>query len=288
MKRDLIVGVDIGGSHISVGIVDLSTRSFIEGSYIRKEINPHGTVEEIIKGWKTTILSIEGFGSKLARIAIAMPGPFDYKNGISLIKSQDKFEALYGLNVKKLLAEALKIEEANIYFENDAACFLQGEMYCGAGMGVKTAIGLTLGTGLGSARYSKGLAEDAALWSSPFRGTIAEEYISSRWFVRSYKEETGESIEDVKTLYSLTLCCDLAKQLFIEFGDNLAAFLSPFIFEEKPDMVLLGGNITKASELFLPTLTLKLDTQGLTVPVKTALLEERGALIGAASGWKKR
>ena len=287
MNPDLIVGIDIGGSHISVGIVDLSTKSFIEGSYIRKEINPHGTVEEIIQGWKTTILSIEEFRSRLSRVAIAMPGPFDYKNGVSLIKSQDKFEALYGLNVKKLLAEALEIEEANVYFENDAACFLQGEIYCGAGMGVKTAIGLTLGTGLGSARYSNGLAEDAALWSSPFKGAIAEEYISSRWFVRSYNEKTGKSIEDVKALHSLTPHSDVAKQLFVEFGDNLAAFLCPFLCEELPEVVLLGGNITRASELFLPTLILKLRANSLTVPIKTALLEERGALIGAASSWKK-
>src|SRR5690554_4512776 len=286
MKRDLIVGIDIGGSHISAGIVDLSTKTFIEGTYLRKEIDPHGTADAIIHGWKSTILSIEGFGITLRRIAVAMPGPFDYKNGVSLIQSQDKFEALYGLNVKMLLAEALEIEETDIHFKNDAACFLQGEMYCGAGMGDNTAIGLTLGTGLGSARYSNGLAEDAALWSSPFRGAIAEDYISSRWFVRSYKEKTGKSIDDVKTLHSLARHCDIAKQLFVDFGDNLAAFLSLSFIDEQPDVVLLGGNIARASELFLPTLISKLKAREFIVPVKLALLEEKGALIGAASGWE--
>lgn len=286
MKRDLIVGIDIGGSHISAGIVNLSTKIFIEGTYLRKEVDPHGTADAIIHDWKSTISSVEGFGSSVRRIAIAMPGPFDYKNGTSLIQSQDKFEALYGLNVKNLLAEALEIEETDIHFENDAACFLQGEVYCGAGMGAKTAIGLTLGTGLGSARYANGLAEDIGLWNSPFRGTIAEEYISSRWFVRSYHKETGKSVVDVKTLHSLAPHCDIAKQLFVDFGDNLAAFLSLHFIDEQPDVVLLGGNIAKASGLFLPTLVSKLKSRGFNVPVKLALLEERGALIGAASRWE--
>jgi glucokinase len=44
------------------------------------------------------------------RIGISMPGPFDYENGICLIKGQNKYEALYGLYIKGLLADKLGIE----------------------------------------------------------------------------------------------------------------------------------------------------------------------------------
>ena len=52
-----------------------------------------------------------------------MPGPFDYEEGISYIAGNDKYEAFYGLNVKNMLADELKIKPSNILMKNDASCF---------------------------------------------------------------------------------------------------------------------------------------------------------------------
>ncbi len=60
-----------------------------------------------------------------------MPGPFDYEKGISFIKDQNKYESLYGLNVKEMMAERLGVSTDHIRLMNDAGCFLQGEVMGG-------------------------------------------------------------------------------------------------------------------------------------------------------------
>ena len=132
------------------------------------------------------------------KIGIAMPGPFDYENGISYIKDQNKYEALYGLNIKEQLAKKLEISISDISILNDAACFLQGEVFGGAGQGFKRVMGLTLGTGFGSARSVDGKTDDADLWCSPYREGIAEDYLSTRWFLKQYKEISGKLVKNVK------------------------------------------------------------------------------------------
>ena len=82
-----------------------------------------------------------------------MPGPFDYEEGVSLITGLHKFESLYGLNVKELLAASLHIVPGMIQMNNDAICYLAGERKAGAVKDGSYVAGLTLGTGLGSAIY---------------------------------------------------------------------------------------------------------------------------------------
>ena len=67
-----------------------------------------------------------------------MPGPFDYEAGICLIRDQNKYPMLYGLNVKEHAGAGLAINADDIYINNDAACFLQGEVFCGSVSGLPT------------------------------------------------------------------------------------------------------------------------------------------------------
>src|SRR5690606_10910560 len=111
----------------------------------------HGSTEEIITVWSRTIRkACTAAGHAAVNVGIGMPGPMDYETGTCFIKGQDKYESLYKHNIKTLLADALKISSDGIRIINDAACFLQGEAFGGAAKGYSSAVGLTLGTGLGS------------------------------------------------------------------------------------------------------------------------------------------
>lgn len=214
-----------------------------------------------------------------------MPGPFDYDKGISFIKDTAKYQSLYGLNVKKLLAENLEIPVSDIRMMNDAACFLQGEVFGGAAQGYQHAIGVTLGTGVGTAKYHGGQAEDADLWHTAFLDNIVEEYFSTRWFVNRYNSLSANVLLDVKELSLLYPADVYSNSVFKEFSENLSIFLKNFIETEKADVVVLGGNITMASEIFLPAIRMSLKAQGVHTPVLKAVLGEEAALIGAASCW---
>jgi glucokinase len=199
----IVAGIDIGGSHITVALVDLNTRSVLPNTRIRKTIDSHASANNIIAEWSSIIKRTFKDNDCRKKIAVAMPGPFDYEAGISYIRNQNKYDSLYGLNIKSLLAESLQIDESDILLKNDAACFLQGEVFGGAAKGFKKAIGLTFGTGLGSARFINEISEDAELWQSSFLNGIAEDYLSTRWIVKRYYEMTGIQVQNVKELFTL-------------------------------------------------------------------------------------
>jgi glucokinase len=285
--RDSVLGIDIGGSHMTAALVNLETRSLVQGTLQREAVNSNDTADNILACWCKVIDQVFD-GAKVAEkhIGIAMPGPFDYQNGISLIQDQEKFRSLYQLDLKQELAARLHIKPSQIRFLNDAAGFLQGEVFGGAARGGKRVIGLTLGTGLGSAFLENGIAEDAALWQSPFKGGIAEDYLSTRWFIHRYFQHTGTVITGVKELTALDRLSPDVYQIFNEFGKTLAEFLSPFILKRRADVVVLGGNIANAHPHFLPALMAKLLENKIDTTIKIAELKEVASLIGAASCWE--
>src|SRR5690606_16820768 len=147
-NKNIVVGVDVGGSHITAALVDINSRSLIEGTTVRKAVDSKGSAAEILSVWKAVIKDTSMIGGcSIKRIAFAMPGPFNYENGISLIKGVDKYESLYGMNIKKELADCFNIQDDQILFRNDAEAFLHGEVAVGDFDITDKILGFTLGTG---------------------------------------------------------------------------------------------------------------------------------------------
>lgn len=287
--RKYSCGVDIGGSHITAALVDHTFYNVAEGSLRRKRIAANGSAAYIIPAWAGVINEVlSQAAGKPEHIYIAMPGPFDYNTGISFIKDQSKYDALYGLHIKQLLAEQLPVAADHIHFVNDAASFLQGEAASGAARGCERAMGFTLGTGLGSASYVNGRATDANLWCYPFKENIAEDYVSSGWFVRRYKQTSGKEIDGVRSL-ALMAANDLkTKSIFEEFGTNFGLFLGEVLPGTDTEMIILGGNIAQALPLFREALTHTLSLRDITIPVKQSVLGEQAAVIGAVNYYTHR
>lgn len=289
MKTTYITGVDIGGSHITAGLVNSTTRTVVSDSLVRRPVDPHATANEIISAWGDAIRQVAASAEATPyQVGIAMPGPFDYEKGIARIRGFNKYESLYGHNVKEMLAQYLGIEAAGIQLKNDAAAFLQGEVVGGAAVGYEKAVGITLGTGLGSARTKNGDTEEGALNISPLHEGIAEDYISIRWFLKRYHELTGREAENVQALAAKAGQDEQAARVFREFAANLAIVLQRFIAVEQPAVVVVGGGIANAFDLFYPPLSEKLqDAIGDTV-IKQSLLGEQAAMIGAASAFGEK
>ncbi|RYG30425.1 MAG: ROK family protein, partial [Chitinophagaceae bacterium] len=144
--------------------------------------------------------------------------------------------------------------------------------------------GFTLGTGLGSAICVVGVATDAGLWSTPFKQGIAEDYLSTRWFVRRYNELSGLSVSGVKELLAGNQ--SLVNQVFLEFSENVGLFLQPVIQKFDARTIVFGGNISHAHNYFLPTVKKLLAADGINVTLKPAQLNEDATLLGAASSWQ--
>lgn len=280
------IGADIGGTHITAALIDLANKKIIPSSIKRAGVNAAGTADEILGAWANCINESKA-DKAIESICLAMPGPFDYEAGISLMRGQAKYESLYQLNIKRGLAKLLNCPEHAIYLDNDAACFLQGEVFNGAAekYADRTVIGVTLGTGLGSAVYRAGTSKNADMWCWPFKDGIAEDYLCTRWFVKRWQELSGETISGVKEIAQLPVTHGNVKEIFREFGENLAEFLHDFNANESPAAIVIGGNIAKAFDRFGQELKLNIGAKFPRLKIEQAVLGEEASLSGAVSSW---
>lgn len=299
MKDKFVIGCDIGGSHISCAIINIDTGTIIENSLISVKVSNSEAKEVLLSVWTQAILDCKKNlqeNSEFLGVGIAIPGPFDYERGIGLYdNSNQKFIDLKSVNVKEALSASLALPQDQIRFVNDATAFSLGCYWYGSGKGSNQMVAITLGTGFGSSFISNGEAieegetvpENGYLWDEPFKNGIADDYFSTRWFVNSFNEISDEEVSGVKRIAELVKEGDEnAIKLFNEFGINLAECLVEHLKNFNADVVVMGGNIAEAFELFKPSLYKVLKAKGLEIPFKVSTLKESAAMLGAATLFK--
>lgn len=292
-NSSIALGIDIGGSHISCGAVNLQINELIPGSCFDSKVDNKASADDILKSWVDTIQKSIDFVGKnhLAGIGFAMPGPFDYANGIALFEKVEKYLSLYGVHVDNEIRSRLGLPaELPVRFINDATAFAIAEAWIGVGSGVPKIIALTLGTGFGSAFISDGIPviggetvpEMGCVWHLPFQNGIADDYFSTRWFENSYFKLTGRKINGVKEVSDLFDHDEIAKKLLTGYGANMGDFLAPWIRKFGAERIVIGGNITGAYDKFGPFLIKSLVNQRLNTEVALSILKEDAAIIGSA------
>lgn len=255
----IILSADIGGSHITTGLIYMETLEVIQGTIHEVAIDAKMEIGDLLfksflPAFKTAIAGVDG--EELAGIAIAMPGPFDYCRGIFKLSGLDKFGHLYGVDFRQFLYDHLDISDTlPICFKNDADCFGLGAYVCHRHTDGERLIGITLGTGLGSAFVSGNLIVEEGLGIPPgghlynqplkfsldkpdhvtvdseakdgtFEYDIAEELISSRGILRYINEYDDLGVIGVSDVRQ---AADIARTALTEgpdfqsendFGDN--------------------------------------------------------------------
>ncbi|HET7896967.1 MAG TPA: ROK family protein, partial [Flavisolibacter sp.] len=295
MDKRVVLGVDIGGSHIATALVTVADGSVVKESVFRQAINARAGSDEIMEQWtkaiefplsKTILSCISGIG-------ISMPGPFDYANGISLIRGVNKYEQLYGLNIKEQLQQKLGLDSNfPVYFENDAFCFGMGASRKGKASPCKNIIAITLGTGMGACflkdgrvqKEGKGVPPQGYLYHVPFRDGIAEDYFSTRWLVEQFNRLGETKVSEAKEIYDLAVDHNHpgAREIFRQFGKSLGTFLAPWMQAFDAECLILGGNLCKASTLFLAELIKIVEQENLSILMQIEEETELSAIAGAA------
>ena len=292
MKKNIAVGADIGGSHITCAAIDLISGSILRDSISERAVNNQAPAKDIIGVWADALSgSLKKVPSENVKgIGFAMPGPFDYVKGICYIRGVAKYENLYGINVSEAIAEALKVpDEFLIRFMNDASSFAVGEAWAGSAIKAGKSLSITLGTGFGSAFVSDRIPivdgplvpKIGCVYHLPYRDGIADDYFSTRGLLGRYKSITGIELKGVKELAAL-ISEKIVLDLFIDFGDNLALFLAPWLNGFEAEILVIGGNISHAYHLFGDVFEKRLQKENCTCKVALSILKEDAALMGSA------
>lgn len=268
------LGFDIGGSHMSVGLVKCSGEERTVLQLSSRPVDSTCSVNELIDGlvdFIHTFLGSTGI-NQVSGIGFSIPGPFNYQSGVSEMRNNNKYDNLFGVDLRTTLINRLPnewgLKGEDLHFINDAQGFLLG---CVRENGWENehVLGLTLGTGLGAAHYadrslmlngSKGYA--GYLYDTPYREGIAEDYFSTRWFADRYAHLKGEGQQGIENVKQLAGQADnpVAMQVFREFGMNLADFLNVTVPLREYDRVVVGGSIAKSHVFFNDALTEGLTT----------------------------
>ncbi|MEC3881349.1 ROK family protein [Parapedobacter sp. 10938] len=280
-NNPMVIAADIGGTHITVAGVNTHHWQVVTESIVRHSVDSHAVAKSILSAWATPLLNAARNEQDLTKVVfgIAIPGPFDYENGISHMRNQDKYDNLYGMNIRKELAERIGVDGTHIRFINDAAAFLQGEVFAGGHNGYPKVLGITLGTGLGTAVWEQGSnAMDADLWKTPYLGSNAEEHLVTRWFVRKAAQH-GIEVTGLRELLALRNNQPCINDILAEYSDHLLHFIRFFSEREAADRFIIGGNIAKAWDIFRAFSPAAFDR----FDIRISQLGEHASLIGAAA-----
>ncbi|MCX6258731.1 MAG: ROK family protein [Bacteroidia bacterium] len=293
MKTGFVIGNDIGGSHITCIAVDPLNHMIIKELRVRNDVDCHGSSDEILGAWTDALAELIKMGGKenLGGIGFAMPGPFDYPAGLAQFRGVQKFDSLYGINVRDELSRRLALDrDIPVRFLNDATCFAIGEAWLGKASAYQRMMAITLGTGFGSAFLKDGIPvesgyevpESGCVYYLPFGDSNADDHFSTRWFIKRYKTLTGKDIQGVKEIVEEAKTSPVARSIFTEFGNNLGNFLSPWLNRFHAGCLTIGGNIANSYSLFETPFKSALANNTCYTEVLISELGEYAAIAGSA------
>lgn len=237
-----LIGVDIGGTGIKAGVVD-SRRGELVGERVRVLTPQPATPEAVVAATAELVATL---GPTQGPIGVGVPGPIV---GGRVLMMANMDTSWVGQPAAELFSAAIG---RPVTVLNDADAAAVAEMRFGAGRGVKgTVLVLTLGTGIGSALFVDGvLVPNLELGHIEIRGKDAERRASA-----TARERRGLSWADWAPLLD-------------EYLDRIDQLIWP-------DLIILGGGISKRADKFLPLLSVR-------PPVVAAALRNEAGIVGAA------
>jgi glucokinase len=291
MDKRVYIGADIGGSHISVAGVEADTRKICTAVH-RKQISADIDAESFI-GILNSLIALslsETNDYNLQGICCAFPSAFDYKNGIAQYDgSNNKFQKLLGLNVRKSLTGSLAVF-VPVSFCNDAHSFSLGE-YALLPNTQMNMMAITLGSGFGSSfindyrllcNTDKSIPNNGELYNWPYKSGVAEDYFSSKALIDGYFIKSGIRAEGVKQIKMAAENNDLdAIELFESFGTDLGNFLLHWAQRSHIEVIVIGGSISGAWDFFYPSLIQVFSDATCTCKVNLSDHPEEASIRGA-------
>src|SRR6266404_5121627 len=306
----VVFAADLGGTHLRAATVDETGRIHFR---LKQNTPQAETPDEIVQALVSAARECEkqscAAGSDLRAISVVVPGSVNVKAGV-IVKAPnlpclDRFH----------LTDALTRELGRpAILENDANAAAAGEMWQGAARGRRTIVCVTLGTGVGG-----GIILDGKLWRGvndsaaeighmcvdPFGGVAClcgsrgclEVYASATAIVRMAREARPRYPDSLlhpsenltaEEIYGAGMKGDeLALEVFRRMGVYLGVGLANLINILNPEMIVIGGGVASAWELFQKHMHREIAERAFPVPAREVKVVpgecgDDAGLLGAA------
>ncbi len=151
VKRDVIVGVDLGGTSLRALVLDRSNRILAIEKIPTKAKNPAaGLIRDIAASVRKAVTVAEVQWSRVGAVSVGAPGAVDPSSGV-VYKAPNLGWENVALGAK--LESTLKVP---VFVENDVNAGAIGEHVLGAGKGTSDMVGVFVGTGIGGGLILRG------------------------------------------------------------------------------------------------------------------------------------
>lgn len=306
------IGIDLGGTNIAVGIVTKEGEIVKKTSVPARAERPFAQIFADMAACIRQLLSETGISeSEIVSIGIGTPGCIDTEKGMLIFAGNFK----YGKNVN-YREEMAKHFSLPVYIGNDANVAALGEARAGAAKGVKNAIMITLGTGVGGGIIIDGEIYEGHLSAAGELGHIVlvhggesctcgrkgcwEAYASVTALVRQTKAAMVAHPESLMNRVPLDqvngrTAFDAAKEgdkvalaVVDQYEEYITEGLADMVNIFSPELLIVGGGICKEGDYLLNPIREKLQGRvfgsGL-LPERKVVAAELGndaGLIGAA------
>lgn len=239
MARKKIIGIDLGGTNVRVGLVDSRKILRLE----TQQINSKNTPDEIIR---QIFAMIDSLGTTdFAGIGLGVPGPVDDEKGIvyELINIpawkkefvREKFQEQYDVPLK---------------LQNDANCFALAEKFYGKGRDAASFIGLIVGTGIAG-----GIIINNKLYTGP--NSMAGEFGMMKYLDHHFEYYCSGQFFDHQYKISAREAAELAERgnhnalnMWREFGHHLGYAVESILYAYDPEVIIFGGSVSKSMFLY--------------------------------------
>lgn len=285
-----IVLLDVGGTFVKSSL-GIAGQGAAEGSFALTPILSDGSAEEIETSFREAV-SVQTRralqeGCSVEAVCAALPGPFDYAEGIFMMKH--KFASVYGRSFREILGDVIS-PDVRLAFVHDVNGALLGALTADETLRKGNVAISTFGTGLGFAYAVDGVIQKSPtgspavnLWNVPYEGGILEDYISRRAILRFYNQLGGTLLEgeDVREIAARARVGDpVAVEAFKAAGRHYAEGARETIERLGIRHLLFAGQIARSFDLMEEEVR-----KGLPESVPVSVLDDiQGTvLIGIAS-----
>ncbi|MCK7477248.1 MAG: ROK family protein [Candidatus Moduliflexus flocculans] len=276
MSDPVIVGVDLGGTNVRAGRVVDGRLAEVRSVPVRGRSSEEDVLEDLF-GAVDAVMRDE-----VAGIGAGVPSVIDLKTGT--VYDVQNIPSWKKVPLKTRLEERYR---RPVFVNNDANCFAAGEKVFGKIRPYDSAVGLIVGTGLGSGVIANGRLYSGANCGAgefgmlPYLDRNFEAYASGQFFERVHGA-TGREL-------AARAAAGEAKALvlFAEFGRHLGEAVKAVCYAVDPEIIVLGGSVSKSYAFFQAGLWEAFGTYAYSLArerLKIEVSETEGiAILGAAA-----
>lgn len=295
------IGVDLGGTKTEALALDNAGRELCR----LRVPTPQGDYAATVHNIVTLVRDLERELDQQGSVGVGIPGTIVASTG--LVKNANS-TWLNGQPLQRDLSVALSRE---VRCANDANCFAISEATDGAATGAEVVFGVILGTGCGGGLVVRGSLltgpnglsgewghtalpwPNAAEWPGPEcycgrRGCL-ETWISGTGFERDFERVSGRSLRGSEIVAGAQTGDREAAAALERLEDRIARGFSTLVDIVDPDVLVLGGGLSRIDHLYAGGIASRLRDYGfgggVTTPIVRNLHGDSSGVRGAAWLW---